>query len=152
MKELTEKEALSKAEAYCSRVERCVAEVRAKLAQWGVDPEVSNRVVAHLQKEKYVDQQRYSAAFVRDKYRFSQWGRVKIAQALRMKGISQSMIDEALKEIDEEEYRKILSRLIAQKRKTVKAATDYERKAKLIRFAVGKGFEMDTVLTLVSGD
>ena len=86
-KECSENEVRNKAEAYCSSVERCVSEVEAKLEQWGADNGIKERVIEHLIKEKYIDQQRYCAAFVRDKYRFNQWGRMKIVQALRLKKI-----------------------------------------------------------------
>ena len=71
-KECSENEVRNKAEAYCSSVERCVSEVEAKLEQWGADNGIKERVIEHLIKEKYIDQQRYCAAFVRDKYRFNQ--------------------------------------------------------------------------------
>ena len=102
-KECSESEARNKAEAYCSSVERCVSEVEAKLEQWGADHEIKDRVIEHLIKEKYIDQRRYCAAFVRDKYRFNQWGRMKIVQALRLKKIPADVISLGLEEIDESE-------------------------------------------------
>lgn len=147
--ECSEREARNKAEAYCSSVERCVSEVEMKLEQWGATNEIKEKVIKHLIEEKYIDQQRYCAAFVRDKYRFNQWGRVKIGQALRMKRISSDFISHGMEEIDEEEYFKILSSLIEQKKKSVKARTEYERNGKLIRFALGRGFEMEAILRCV---
>jgi regulatory protein len=35
--------------------------------------------------------------------------------------------------------------LIAAKRRTVKADSDYELNCKLIRFAMGRGFDMDII-------
>ena len=139
-KECSENEVRNKAEAYCSSVERCVSEVEAKLEQWGADNGI---------KEKYIDQQRYCAAFVRDKYRFNQWGRMKIVQALRLKKIPANVISLGLEAIDESEYLSILSGLIEQKKRSVKASTDYERNGKLIRFAIGRGFEMEEILRCV---
>ena len=133
-KECSESEARNKAEAYCSSVERCVSEVEAKLEQWGADHEIKDRVIEHLIKEKYIDQRRYCAAFVRDKYRFNQWGRMKIVQALRLKKIPTDVI---------------LSGLVEQKKRSIKANTDYERNGKLIRFAIGRGFEMEEILRCV---
>lgn len=147
--EISENELRCKAEAYCSSVERCVAEVEAKLSQWGAAPEAVERIVKHLQDEKYIDQKRFCSAFVRDKYRFNQWGRVKIGQALRMKKIPAELIAVGMDEIDEQEYLEILSGLIEQKKKSVKARTEYERNGKLIRFAIGRGFEMEAVCRCV---
>lgn len=147
--ECSENEAKYKAEAYCSSMERCVAEVEAKLEQWGAAPEISEKVIKHLLDKKYIDQKRFCAAFVRDKYRFNQWGRIKIRQALWLKKIPEALIAQGMEEIDEREYMEILSGLIEQKKRSVKARTEYERNGKLIRFAIGKGFEMEAVLRCV---
>lgn len=147
--ELSENDLRYKAETYCSAMERCVAEVENKLAQWGATPETMEKIVRHLQDERYIDEKRFCSAFVRDKYRFNQWGRVKISQALRRKKIPEEVIAEGLEEIDEREYIEILSDLIERKRRSVKAGTEYERNGKLIRFAVGRGFEMEAVCRCV---
>lgn len=145
MKEYTENELKSKAEAYCSAVERCPSEVIAKLRQWGAPEEVAERILASLGKDRYIDSNRYCRAFVRDKYRFNQWGRTKIVQALRLKRLTPEEIEEGLREIEEDEYQDILCNLLKQKARSVKAATPYERNAKLMRYAVGKGFTIDEV-------
>lgn len=147
--ELSENDLRYKAEAYCSLMERCMADVESKLLQWGAEPEIMEKIVKHLQNEKYIDQKRFCSAFVRDKYRFNQWGRVKISQALRMKKIPADVIAMGMEEIDEQEYMDVLSSLIEQKKRSVKARTEYERNGKLIRFAIGKGFEMEAVLRCV---
>lgn len=144
-KEMDEMEARVKAEVYCSVAERCRMDVVGKLYQWGIDESQMNEIVSHLEKEGFVDSLRYAKAFVRDKYRFNQWGRVKISQALKMKQIASSEISLALEEIDEEEYGKTLETLLAKKLKTIKAATDFERNGKLIRFAASHGYEMDEI-------
>ena len=145
-KDCSAEEARIKAEAYCSVSEHCRADVLRKLQLWGVSMEDWEGIVRHLEEEKYVDDGRYALAFVRDKYRFNQWGRVKIAQALRMKQVPSACIAEALEEIDEEEYLSILTALLRRKQRSVKAASDYERKGKLIRFAAGHGYEMEDIL------
>lgn len=146
MKTYTEDELKYKAEVYCSAAERCPSEVEKKLLQWGGEPDMVEQIMIHLFKERYLDTVRYCKAFVRDKYRFNQWGRMKISQALRMKQLSSSDIEAGMDEIDEDEYNSVLSALLKQKSRSIKAATTYERNAKLIRYAVGKGFLMDEVL------
>ncbi|WP_300727299.1 regulatory protein RecX [uncultured Bacteroides sp.] len=149
MKEYTENELKFKAEAYCSSAEHCSAEVEAKLQAWGADAEVTERIVAHLRKERYLDDTRFCKAFVRDKYRFTRWGRMKIVQALRMKHLPSDAIQAGLEEIDEEEYSNGLKELLRQKARSVTGKNEYERNAKLIRFAVGRGFAMDEVMRFV---
>lgn len=144
-KELTENEMRCKAEVFCIQAERCIADVKSKLETWGADTATAERIIEHLLKEKYVDQKRFCIAFVRDKYRFNQWGKLKIGQALRLKKIPTELIAAGMEEIDEQEYLSILSNLIKQKGKSVKARSEYERNAKLVRFAVGRGFEPEDI-------
>lgn len=146
MKTYTEEELRYKAEAYCSAAERCPSEVEKKLQQWGGEPDIVEAIMLRLFKDRFLDTARYCRAFVRDKYRFNQWGRMKISQALRMKQLSASDIEAGMDEIDDDEYHTILAALLKQKARSVKAATDYERNAKLIRFAAGRGFLMDEIL------
>lgn len=145
-KVLSAEEARVKAEAYCSLSEHCKAEVLGKLQQWGAPEEAWESILDHLEKERYIDESRYAAFFVRDKYRFNQWGRIKIGQALRMKHIPTSSIAEAMEEIDEKEYLDILTSLLKKKVRSIKASSEYERNGKLIRFASGHGYEMDDIL------
>ena len=145
-KELSAEEARLKAEAYCSLSEHCKSEVLGKLQQWGATEETWEAILNHLEKERYVDESRYATFFVRDKYRFNQWGRVKIAQVLRMKHIPSVCIDEAMEEIDEQEYLNILTSLLKKKVRSIKASNDYERNGKLVRFAAGHGYEIGDIL------
>ena len=78
MKEYTEKELLVKAEAYCVAAERCPSEVEDKLQKWGAEDDAKARIMARLLEERYLDGTRFCRFFVRDKYRFNQWGRMKI--------------------------------------------------------------------------
>ena len=145
-KECSLDEARAKAEIYCAKAERCKCEVLHKLQLWGAPMEQEENILAHLEKEGYIDELRYAKAFVRDKYRFSQWGNMKISQALRLKHIPDACIKKALLEINVDEYLSILKRLLAKKKPSVKYASDYEMKGKLIRFAAGHGYEMEDIL------
>lgn len=146
-KECTESEARLKAEAYCAAAERCISEVRRKLQLWGVSEDSAEIIIQTLVKDNYISEQRYVVAFVREKHRFNRWGTSKIAQALRMKQLPSALIEEAMHELDKEEYLSALSSLLQKKMKEVKARNDYERNGKLIRFALGRGYGMDDILS-----
>lgn len=145
-KECTAEEARLKAEAYCSMAERCTDDVLRKLGQWGAPEDAHGTIVDELREERYIDDRRYAVAFVRDKYRFNQWGRIKISQALRVKHVALEDISAALEEIDEDEYESILVSLLLKKRQGIKANSDYERNGKMIRFAASHGYEMGEIL------
>ena len=143
--ELTESEALTRAAAYFSTAEHCRFEVAAKLQQWGIGSEAAERILNRLEQEKFIDEERFCRAFIRDKYRFAKWGKLKIGEALRAKQISSALYRPCFEVIDTDEYYGILQQLLAAKRKSVKAKNDYERNGKLMRFALSRGFEMNDI-------
>lgn len=145
MIQFTETEALSRLEAYCSTAEHCRAEVAEKLQRWGVPYDAIERIIRRLEQEKYIDEERFCRAFIRDKYRFDKWGKVKIGQALMLKKIPQRTFFLLMNEIDEEEYMGILEKLLSAKRKSIRAANEFELNNKLVRFALSRGFEMKDI-------
>ena len=145
MKPLSSTEALSKAANYCAKGEHCVADIREKLRQWGFEDDADS-IIDKLTQQDFINEARYARAFIHDKYRFGKWGRVKIEQALRLKQISAETIHQQMDEvIDNEEYNQNLRDLLAQKRKTLKEDDDYQLRAKLVRFALQRGFTYEEV-------
>ncbi len=146
MEEMTEKEMLHRAAAYCSSAERCIQEVEKKIADAGLSPEASERIISHLVKEKFIDESRFSQSFVNDKLRFNKWGRVKIGYELRKKNIPSSCYSDALESINEEEYHSILLSLLKAKKKSTRGKDERDIFYKLLRFAAGRGFESNEAI------
>ena len=131
--------------AVCAHAEHCEQEMRDKMKRWGMDADVQERVVARLVKERYIDNERYARAFVKDKIRYNKWGQRKVRQALWLKRIDEDIQQKVLDEIDEKEYLDVLIPLLKQKRKTTKANSDYELNQKLVRFALSRGFDFSII-------
>lgn len=146
MKELTEKELINKAERYCIQAERCCSEVCRKLESWGAVETQIAPIMAHLLQERYLDEARFAVAFARDKMRYNHWGRLKISYALKEKEVAASYIQDALEQLDAEEYSAVLQKILRAKWQQVKGKNDYECRQKIIRFAVGRGFGMQEIL------
>lgn len=144
-KEKTEQEAYLQLAAMCAQAEHCEQEMRDKMKRWGIEPDAQDRVVARLVKERYVDNERYARAFVKDKIRYNKWGRRKVMQALWMKRIDDDIQRSVLDEIDDKDYIDVLVPLLKQKRKTIKAKSDYELNQKLVRFALSRGFDFSII-------
>ena len=142
---MTEQEAYLQLAALCAQAEHCQQEMRDKMRRWELDETVQNRIIDRLIKERYVDDERYARAFVKDKIRYNKWGRRKVQQALWMKRIDADIQQQVLDEIDEKEYLDVLRPLLKQKRKSIKAESDYELNQKLVRFALGRGFGFDII-------
>lgn len=145
MDEMGALEAYGRLTAFCAAGEHCLSEVKERLRRWNVAADEAEALVQRLLDEGYVNEERYCRAFINDKVRFARWGRVKIAQALRQKQISPSLFYPLLDDIDEEEYLGQLRRLLEAKQREVRGRNAYERKAKLYRFALGRGYEMEEI-------
>ena len=145
MKPLSFDAALTRMAALCSVSEHCESEIREKLQRAGMTHDDIDRIVDHLYDEDFLNTSRYCRAFAHDKLLFAHWGRFKIQQALRMKGLPATDISEALDTLPEDDYRKILEDLLDQKARTLTDEDEYIRRGKLMRFAAGRGFTLDEI-------
>jgi regulatory protein len=146
---LTYEEALYKSAAYCSQSEHCISELKNKLTQWNVTESDQLRIIRYLMEEKYIDEKRFAIAYVKDKFRYNKWGKIKIRLELNLKRIEKELIEAALETIDSDEYSEMIIRLAKDKEKKLTYRNEYERKGKLYRFLAGKGFEMDVISRLL---
>jgi regulatory protein len=142
---MSEKDALLRLSALCAQGEHCQWEMTEKLRKWEIDDEAQARIMERLVKDRYVDDERFARAFVLDKIRYNKWGRRKVERALYQKHIADDIRRRTLDDVSDEEYLKVLQPLLKQKRRSTKAASDYEMNQKLIRFALGRGFTFDII-------
>ena len=145
MKEKTEQDAYLQLAALCAQAEHCQQEMRDKLKRWGVSADAQDRIVARLVEERFIDDERYARAFVKDKIRYNKWGRRKVQQGLWQKHIDADIQERVLDDVDDSEYLAVLRPLLKQKVKSMKASNDYERTQKLVRFALSRGFTFDLI-------
>lgn len=144
------RQALTKAMAMCSQSERCRFDIVLKLKQWELSEEEISDALDYLTKERFLNEERFVRFYVNDKLRFNKWGKVKLSHMLRQKQIPENLIREGLNQVDEVLYKKMLHQLLSAKIKSVKGASDYERKGKLAVFAQGHGFEADLAFRMAS--
>lgn len=140
---LTQAQALNRAATLCARSEQSPGDIRTKLLKWGLSPGDASSVLSELQEQGFLDEERYARAFVKDKFMFNGWGRIKIAHQLRQKGIAPAVITQAMTSIDDDSYR---TRLIELLRTKWRAVSDREPRAAwaaMMRFAASRGFEAE---------
>jgi len=125
---------LGKAEYYCSRFEKCPDDIYKYLSKYTENNELINNVINELLANSYLDIDRYIKAYVNDKIRFERWGKFKIAYLLKQKKLPGKKVNEALAQIDEAEYGKMLKDLIKSKSSVIREPDLLKRKASLIRF------------------
>ena len=134
--------------ALCSRREYCRRDVMKKvLAALDGDVAKAEEIVSKLVEERYVDDSRYAAAFARDKASIAGWGEAKIRYMLSSKGIDRELIAQALDEVDDKRAETRLEKLMENKVRSLK--DDPQRRLKLLRFGLGRGYSYDQVTEMI---
>lgn len=129
----------------CARSEKSSGDALRLMQQWQVPQAERQGVLERLVKERFIDDGRYAEAYVREKSRLSGWGARKIAMQLRQKGVSQAIIDDALRQLDSNVELPRLVEKLRRKIRTTKYTSDYELRGKLMRYALSLGFDYDIV-------
>lgn len=141
---------LSRAMALCSQREYAPEDIRSKLLTWGVSEREAEKAIHTLISENFLNEKRFAEAFVKDKFNYSKWGKVKITYNLKMKKVSLSIIRASMECIDDETYKAAARNMIELQRKKVKAKNQYDLKGKLLRFGLSRGFEMELLYTIIN--
>lgn len=144
-KPVTPEQVLDKMAKYCAYQERCVKDVTEKLKTYEIAEKDRFEILNYLIDSRFVNNERFARAFVRGKINQSGWGLNKIRFHLMQKGIAKEIIDEALRQTDEEVYRQRLIEILRTKVKTVKAENAFEKNRKLAAYAMQRGFEAGLV-------
>lgn len=144
------KDALHKSASFCAYQERTQQEVRERLAEWGVLGDDAEAIIAELIEQNYLNEERFARTFAGGKFRVKNWGKRKIRQHLQQRGITGYNLEQAMREIEPDDYRQTLTELLDKKRRMLKDDNPLVIKQKLARFALGKGYEPDLVWQLVS--
>lgn len=138
----------SSLENQCAKREYCTSDIYKKaLDRLEGDSAAAEEIVAKLIANGFVSDLRYATAFAREKASLTGWGPVKIRFALSAKRIDREVIDEALGEIDAEKADAKLERLLEAKRRSLEG--DPQIRLKLIKFALSRGYDYDTVKKFV---
>lgn len=140
-------EALQSLMRLCARGERSTGDAMRLMRTWGVPEGERQEVVDRLVAQRFIDNGRYAELYVREKSRLSGWGARKIAMQLRTKGVEKEVIAEALATIDRDEQGDRLVEKLRRKMRTTKAQSDYEMRGKLLRYALGLGYDYDDANT-----
>lgn len=144
----TPEQALSSLMRQCARAERCSSDALRSMRRWGLSEGDAQGVLERLKRERFIDDERYAEAYVREKVRFSGWGAMKIRAALRTKSIAPDIITRALMQLEPEADVSRLEEVLRKKASKTSARDVYDLKAKLVRFGMSRGFDLDDVLSV----
>ena len=140
----------ARAARLCSGSEHCASQITEKLLAWGASPDDAENIIRRLVEERFIDHLRFARAYCHDRFLYSHWGRVKIRQMLRHMRLSDEEIAEGMTAIQEESYSETLADALRAKDRTLRDTNMYQRKGKLVRHLLSRGFEMELVLDAVN--
>ncbi|MGV4529915.1 regulatory protein RecX [Ornithobacterium rhinotracheale] len=130
---------------YCAYQDRCHWEVEQKLKEFFLIPEAKDEVILTLMQHNFLNEERFAHSFVRGKFNQKQWGRLKITQELKKRNIGTRLINEALKQIDNQDYLKTLTDLMEKKADHITYKNEYDKRTKLTRYLMQKGYEYELI-------
>ncbi|MCX6291396.1 MAG: RecX family transcriptional regulator [Bacteroidetes bacterium] len=149
-KPIDPQKAFLKAQKYCAYQERSQQEVRDKLYSYGLHRKEVENILTELILQGFLKEERFAHAFAGGKFRMKGWGRIKIKLALKQKNVSEILIRQALKAIDERDYRKMLLKILDEKSKNTTEKNPLKRKYKLAQYAISRGFEPELVWEIIN--
>ena len=137
--------AKKKLEHYCAYQERCHDEVIQKLRNMALNSDEIDEVVVHLIENNFLNEERFACSFARGKFRIKKWGKIRIVNELKFRTISQYTINQALKEIDEEEYLTTFHSLSELTWNTITEKNKLKKRKKFCDYLLRKGWESNMI-------
>jgi len=144
-KTYTVQEATKKLEHFCAYQERCHQEVRQKLEQMHMIPEAIDVIIVHLLKHNFLNEERFAKAFVSGKFKYKYWGKVRLSFELKSKDINKININNALSEISDDEYIRVLNELAEKVISSIKEPNILKKKKKFVDYFLYRGWESHLV-------
>lgn len=138
-------EARQRIYAYCAYQERTHQEVRRKLFEFGLRTDEVDELLSQLITEGYLNEERFAKAFAGGKFRVKKWGRLKIINELEARGLTKNCIRSGMSEIDEADYSSTLTSLLSKKAELITDNDSLNKKERLAKFAIQKGYEPELV-------
>ena len=145
-KSFTFQEIKQKLVNYCVYQDRCHKEVEEKMRSFLLIPEAKDEILLYLIKENYLNEERFTRSYIRGKFYIKHWGKQKIKSQLKIKGISEKLINTCMSEIYDDDYEKQIKFFAEKLLPTYKGLNDFQKKTKLIRFLVTKGYEYELII------
>ncbi|MEO6820698.1 MAG: regulatory protein RecX [Ginsengibacter sp.] len=148
----TPEQSIPKIKQFCAYQERCHKEVIEKLYSFSLNRQEIDEILSILINENYLNEERFAIHYAGGKFRMKQWGKNKIKQSLKFKQVSDYCIRKALKEINDEDYRKTFWKLVEAKLHTIKREKNiFIKKRKLQDYLLQKGYESELIREAVTG-
>ncbi len=141
----TPKEALQKLEHFCAYQERCHDEVVSKLYSLKMTADEIDLIVVQLIEGNFLNETRFACSFARGKHRMKSWGKIRITNELKLRNISSTNINLALKEISAEEYETTFNELSEKCWNSLQEKNLLKKRKKFCDYLLRRGYESSFV-------
>lgn len=136
---------LKKLERFCDYQERCHKEVKTKIRTLKIPFSLHQKLLQHLIEKGYLNEQRFTESFVRGKFRIQSWGKVRIKNELKVRQISDYLIDKTLSQINEQDYQDIFEEQFLKAQTRYQKDSSQKSKQKILRYLTQKGWEYELI-------
>lgn len=134
---------------YCVYQDRCHQEVEQKMRDFLLVPEAKEEILLYLMRENYLNEERFTRSYIRGKFYMKGWGKNKIRNHLKFKGVPEKLINASFDEIEEEDYVETLKKGYEKYYHQLTDAPPYQRKSKTIKYLLSKGFEYEVIQSVM---
>ncbi len=138
-------EILKKIEYYCAYQERCQKEVIEKLYALKTPSDTIDEILVQLIHKNFINEERFACAYARGKHYILGWGKNRIINELKLKNITNYLINKSLLEINNEDYHKNFLKLAQKTWATIHEKNILKKKKKLVDTLLRKGYETDLI-------
>lgn len=138
-------EALQKLRNYCAYQERCHMDVVQKLRDMGMIDVVIDQIVVSLITDNYLNEERFALSFARGKFNQKHYGKIRIRRELKRRNIHSKLIQNALDQIDSNDYYDSFEALATKKWQSLKNDKDLVKKKKFVDYLLYRGWEMELI-------
>lgn len=143
-------ELMEMAVKYISIRLRSIKEVKDYLLKKGVSNNEVEDAVQKLIESGYLDDDRFTKAFIKDKLKFTTIGDYKIKMQLNKVGVSTSIIEDNMNKIDEHIIEEKIKKIIEKDKKTNKKYSGQILKNKIYNHLLNQGYSQEKVITIIN--
>jgi regulatory protein len=136
---------VQKLEYFCSYQERCHIEVSEKLRSFVLNSDEKDRIFVHLIESSFLNEERFALVFSISKFHQKKWGKIRIKNELKARGISDFLITKSLKEIPTEEYEMTFDLLAEKHWEIITEKNDLKKRKKFCDYLLRKGWESERI-------
>ena len=133
---------------FCAYQERCASDVKEKMRKLKIEKDDYDVYIAKLKDDNYLNDERFVKYYV-SAHAKKKWGKTKMKAALGAKRIDSSLIKQYLDDMDEGDYDDQIKIIAEKKWNTIKAKTPRDKKTKMLRFLLSKGYEMGKAINAI---